>query len=85
MARFPEGQRVRALVDAQGLQRGAPYNVVAVHEQLTPVGNVVTYEVTDGTDRFVVTNGHLVLREEVARRKPLCPRCATVHHPDYAC
>lgn len=61
MARFVEGQMVRALTDAQGMTQGERYQVVAVEDLSTPFGTFVTYTLTNGADCFGVRNGHLLL------------------------
>jgi hypothetical protein len=61
-ARFKVGQKVRSLIDAQGLERGAVYEVIDVREQVMFFGTFVTYLVKDKQSAaHVVTNGHLVL------------------------
>src|SRR5678815_4222356 len=58
---FQTGDRVRSTTDAQGLRQGAPYSVVSADVRSTPFGDFVTYVLTDGTERYSVTNGHLLL------------------------
>jgi hypothetical protein len=58
---FNRMDRVIATASVQGMQAGASYTVAEVHEQQTPFGNFVTYEITDGTERLFVRNAHLLL------------------------
>lgn len=63
-----EGTRVRSLVNAQGMTRGAVYTVVRVERRHTFVGSFTTLYVTSNESEapgsaFPVGNPHLVLEE----------------------
>lgn len=64
MTRFKEGDRVRSLVNTQGLREGQEYTVSGVEVLSTPFGGFTTYTVTCEPDVYLpVTNGHLLLTE----------------------
>lgn len=67
MTTFTKGQLVQSTIDAQGLVRGAYYNVVDVQIMPTPFGNFVTYIVelvgAQVPKQIAVVNGHLLLEQ----------------------
>lgn len=69
MTQFVKGDRVRGLVQAQGLVIDRVYKVVEVVVNSTPFGDFVGYQL-EGPDasRNFVTNGHLVLEFEASAR-----------------
>lgn len=59
---FKYGDIVYSDVNAQGLKKDEAYQIVYVRSEELPFGTLVTYIVQQGTQRFGVSNGHLVLR-----------------------
>lgn len=66
MTNFRVGQRYYANVEAQGLTKDHPYQVMNVFEKVTPFGNFVTLEVWSlrNEPSVVIANPHLVLRKD---------------------
>lgn len=62
---FKNGDRVKALSSAQGLQAGRMYEVVHVDELCLAWGTYVEYLLREGDRTLPVINGHLLL-ERVA-------------------
>lgn len=63
--RFKIGQKVRAIVTAQGLVEGFKYTVTDVGEWGTMFGVFVNYAVqeTPSHNALIIRNGHLLLTE----------------------
>lgn len=65
MTRFQVGQVVRSTVTAQGMTKGADYDVMQVDVRPSFLGATVEYQLQarDGSAAFWVGNGHLLLTE----------------------
>jgi hypothetical protein len=63
MTTFNIGQDVISTTEAQGLTKGATYQVSNITKATTPWGTYVEYTLTAaGSDQVTISNGHILLR-----------------------